>query len=255
MIISMPTIARPQQRYDHRLRHLVQRTGDVTVATGLGVPRSTARGWLGSAPRAVVCLDVADLTEPELRQEVLKLRRRVLKLTALLRLALVLLRPSGFRAHRSASAGRTRSKRRILRAVDRASEYLPFASGPAVPACVAESVPCLAPAAERLRARRSVLLSPHITVSTDAVPTKKAVLVVAVDVANGDGFASQPRCRGCSRSSCAARAFVSCSGVDVLALAHQLQGCNAPGRGSRTRTARFCTRWRTENATNTARPV
>ena len=32
MIISMPTTARPQQRYDHRLRSLVQRTGDVSVA-------------------------------------------------------------------------------------------------------------------------------------------------------------------------------------------------------------------------------
>ena len=61
MIVSMPTTARPQRRYDHRLRHLVQRTGDVTVATRLGVPRSTARGWLGTAPTVVVGLDVADL--------------------------------------------------------------------------------------------------------------------------------------------------------------------------------------------------
>jgi hypothetical protein len=68
MIIAMPTTARPQQRYDHRLRNLVQRTGDVTVATNLGVPRSTARGWLGAAPTVVVCLDVADLTEPQLRK-------------------------------------------------------------------------------------------------------------------------------------------------------------------------------------------
>ena len=37
MIISMPTIARSQQRYDQRLRNLVQRTRDVTVATDLGV--------------------------------------------------------------------------------------------------------------------------------------------------------------------------------------------------------------------------
>src|SRR5215470_10842004 len=72
MIISMPTIARSQQRYDHRLRNLVQRTGDVTVATELGVPRSTARGWLGETPTVVVGLDVTELTEPELRQEVLK---------------------------------------------------------------------------------------------------------------------------------------------------------------------------------------
>jgi len=88
MIVSMPTTARPHQHYDHRLRNLVQRTGDVTVATDLGVPRSTARGWLSAAPTVVVCLDVADLTEPELRQEVLRLRRRVRKLMALLRLAL-----------------------------------------------------------------------------------------------------------------------------------------------------------------------
>jgi hypothetical protein len=92
----MPTLARSQQRYDHRLRNLVQRTGDVTVATDVGVPRSTARGWLGETPRVVVCLDVAELTESELRQEVLKLRRRVGKLTALLRLMLALLQTPGF---------------------------------------------------------------------------------------------------------------------------------------------------------------
>jgi hypothetical protein len=40
---------------------------------------------------------VTELTEPELRQEVLKPRRRVSKLTALLRLAVALLRTSGFR--------------------------------------------------------------------------------------------------------------------------------------------------------------
>src|SRR5438128_8873304 len=126
MIISMPNTARPQQRYDHRLRNLVQRTGDVTVATDRGVPRSTARGWLG-ATTVVVCLDVADLTEPELRQEVLKLRRRVQKLTALLRLALALLRTSGFHLT-GARLPDGRAKTRILRAVDRAREYLPLPS-------------------------------------------------------------------------------------------------------------------------------
>jgi putative transposase len=122
MIISMPTIAGSQRRYDHRLRNLVQRTGDVTVATDLGVPRSTARGWLGSMPTVVIGLDVVDLTEPELRQEILKLRRRVQKLTALLHLALALLRASGF----SLTGERLpegRAKMRILRAVDRAREY------------------------------------------------------------------------------------------------------------------------------------
>ena len=101
MIISMPPTARPQRRYDHRLRSLVQRTGDVTIATDLGVPRSTARGWIGKAPKAVVSLDVtdlsADLSASALQQEVLELRRRVKKLTALLRLALALFQTSGSR--------------------------------------------------------------------------------------------------------------------------------------------------------------
>ena len=167
MIIPMTTTSRPQQRYDHRLRDLVQRTGDVTIATDLGVPRSTARGWLGAAPTVVVSLDVADLTEPELRQEILKLRRRVEKLAALLRLALALLHASGF----SLSGERLpdgHAKLRILRAVDRAHAVYPVASGPAVPACVAESVSGLAPAADRVCARRSVVLSAHVTASTDA---------------------------------------------------------------------------------------
>ena len=37
MIRPMTTTARPQQRDDHRLRDLVHRTGDVTIATDLGV--------------------------------------------------------------------------------------------------------------------------------------------------------------------------------------------------------------------------
>src|SRR5215469_13526671 len=123
MIIAMPTIARSQHRYDHRLRNLVQRTGDVRVAMELGVPRSTARGWLVETPRVVVCLDATELTEPELRQEVLKLRRRVRKLTALLRLALALLQTSGF-CLTEARLPEGRDKLRILRAVDRAREHV-----------------------------------------------------------------------------------------------------------------------------------
>jgi hypothetical protein len=69
----MTTTRRLQQRYDHRLRDLVQRTGDVTIAMDLGVPRSTVRGWLGKAPKAVVSLDVTNLKTSELQQEVLEL--------------------------------------------------------------------------------------------------------------------------------------------------------------------------------------
>src|SRR5438309_1729923 len=125
MIIPMTTTGRLQQRYDQRLRDLVQGTGDVTIATNLGVPRSTARGWLGKAPKVVVSLSVTNLKASELQQEVLELRRRVKKLTALLRLALALLRSSGFTLTHERLPDR-RAKIRILRAVDRARDFVPL---------------------------------------------------------------------------------------------------------------------------------
>src|SRR5262249_17957673 len=96
MIIRMMTSRRPQQRYDHRLRDLVYNTGDVTIATDLGVPRSTARGWLRKGPSVAVTVDVTNVKTSDLQSEVLELRRRMKKLRALLRLALALLRSSGF---------------------------------------------------------------------------------------------------------------------------------------------------------------
>src|SRR5262249_8054587 len=101
-----------------RLRDVVRRTGDPTIATDLGVPRSTARRWLAAAPTVVISVDVANLTEAELRHEILKLRRRVKKLAALLRLTLALLQTSGFRLS-SARLPAGEAKLRILRAVDR----------------------------------------------------------------------------------------------------------------------------------------
>jgi transposase InsO family protein len=124
-IILMTTTRHAQQRYDHRLRDLVRRTGDVTIATDLGVPRSTVRGWLREAPKVVVSLDVTNLRTSELQQEIVALRRRVRKLTAFLRLALALLRSSEFTlAHERLPDGR--DKIRILRAVDRAREFAPL---------------------------------------------------------------------------------------------------------------------------------
>ena len=82
-------------------------------------------------------------TEPELRQEVAKLRRRVQKLAALLRLVLALLRTSGFTL-RGGRLPDGRAKLRILRAVDRAREYLPLRAVLRSLRMSPESVPCLA---------------------------------------------------------------------------------------------------------------
>ena len=117
--------ARPQQRYDHRLWDLVRRTGDVTLATDLGVPRSTARGWLRRRATVVVSLDGTHRTELDLHQEIRQHRRRVRKLTALLRLVLTLLRVSRFTLSRERLPD-GHDKRRILGAVDRARACIPL---------------------------------------------------------------------------------------------------------------------------------
>jgi len=71
---------RRQQVCDHRLRELVRRTGEVSVATDLGVPRSTALGWLRSEPQRIVGLDILDMNTGELQDEVVRLRRRTRRL-------------------------------------------------------------------------------------------------------------------------------------------------------------------------------
>jgi hypothetical protein len=145
--------SRRQRRDDHRLRDLVQRTGDLTIATDLGVPRSTARGWLGASPRVVVGLEVADLTEPELRQEILKLRRRIEKLAALLRLALALLHASRFSLLRE-RLPEGEAKVRILSAMDRARECIPLRA--VLGSCVCRRVGFRPGADGRPRARSTI---------------------------------------------------------------------------------------------------
>jgi hypothetical protein len=114
---------RQQRTYDHRLREFVRETGDLSVATSLGVPRSTAAGWLRARPPDVVILDVLDPRERQLEVEVLKLRRRIRALGSVVSLLLTLLRASGFTLEAKPMApGPTRAA--LLRAVQRAREWL-----------------------------------------------------------------------------------------------------------------------------------
>jgi putative transposase len=99
--------------------------GMSTVATDLGVPRSTARGWLAEPATVVVSLDGANLTERELRQEILRLQRRIRKLAALLRVTLAVQRAVGFSvAHQRLPDGH--AKQQILRAVAQARACMPL---------------------------------------------------------------------------------------------------------------------------------
>ena len=78
----MPENTHTQKQYDHRLRRLIQNTGDLELAVRYGVPRSTARGWLKQARTDVISIDVLDMDAEGLQREVLLLRRRVTRLLA-----------------------------------------------------------------------------------------------------------------------------------------------------------------------------
>ena len=91
----MPTTTRTQRRYDHRLRDLVQTTGDLELAIRHGVPRSTARGWRNKTTTEVVSLDVIELDTIRLQHEVILLRRRIARLGSLLRFVVIVLKVSG----------------------------------------------------------------------------------------------------------------------------------------------------------------
>lgn len=85
----MAYTTRIQRKYDHRLRQLIQNTGDLDLAVRYGAPRSTARGWLKQSRANVVSMDVIDMDAASLQQEVLRLRRRTAQLLSMVRLVVV----------------------------------------------------------------------------------------------------------------------------------------------------------------------
>jgi len=108
--------------YDHRLVQLVQQTRDPSIATRLGVPRTTVAGWLRRAPRAVTTAARGDASLEDLRRYLVRLATRNRRLTAVLRVLFVLLRtlaPDLSRVRVTAP-----DKVRLLRAVERTRSVL-----------------------------------------------------------------------------------------------------------------------------------
>jgi putative transposase len=121
----MTSANRIQQRYDHRLRDVVRSSGNIKHATQLGVPRSTARGWLISDPVAIVSSDVFDMDILSLQEEVLALRKRVKWIVALFRLVVAVMKASDFSLDNS-RLPEGEQKARLLRAIDSSLSVLPL---------------------------------------------------------------------------------------------------------------------------------
>jgi len=121
----MSSTIRIQQRYDHRLRDLVRSSGNIDLATQLGVPRSTAHGWLTSSQGEVVTVDVFDMDIPSLQKEILVLRRRLNWIVALFRLVVVSMKVSGLSLGNARLPDGSR-KTRLIRTIESSLSVLPL---------------------------------------------------------------------------------------------------------------------------------
>ncbi len=121
----MTSTTRIQNRYDHLLREHVRSTGDVNYAIQLGVPRSTARGWVNSTPAEVVTLDIVDMDNVRLQQQVLRLQSRLDWVVAVLRLVIVVLKASDISLSNIRIPEGT-AKLMLLRAIKRSCCVLPL---------------------------------------------------------------------------------------------------------------------------------
>jgi hypothetical protein len=115
-----------RKAYDHRLRDITCEDGNPMLFRDLGVPRFTAASWIRRGQHPVVSAQVLALDQLELQGVVLGLERRIKFLLAIIRLAFLLVRLSGFHLDtRHVPDGAT--KRSILDAIAHATKAIPLA--------------------------------------------------------------------------------------------------------------------------------
>ena len=116
---------RSQRAYDHRLRQFVCSTGDTAHALRIGVPRSTAAGWLHPRDQPVVSILPNCQHLEVMETEVVRLQSQVARLRQLLRLLFLILRMSGFSFEnfRIPSAD---EKTRLIKQITKSARVIPL---------------------------------------------------------------------------------------------------------------------------------
>jgi hypothetical protein len=118
---------KPRRVYDHRIKAAIVRTRDPSLFPELRIPPSTARSWIQRGVGRVVSLDGDDSTEAALRGRIATLERRVRTLSAVLRLAMALIRVQDVRLDQQRLPAAA-AKHTVLDAVERARRVLPVAA-------------------------------------------------------------------------------------------------------------------------------
>lgn len=126
--MSCPLLtSRSAKTYDHRFRNLVYETQDISIALDLGVPRSTAHGWLRNKPQDVITHEMFNRDAQQLQHEVLKLQKRCKRLICIIRLLVVLIRVVGIKIDFSRFPDGSR-KNKLLHTIEKAKPHLPVKS-------------------------------------------------------------------------------------------------------------------------------
>jgi putative transposase len=116
---------RTLRRYDHRLRDIVHSTGDASIAIRIGVPRSTAAGWIKRETKQVVSLHANTIDLEMVERENAMLRAQIQKLRCILRVVFTLIRVMNARlGHARIPNGAEKSA--LLRVLERASHHIPL---------------------------------------------------------------------------------------------------------------------------------
>ncbi len=122
-----PMIApkRVQRVYDHRLRQFVCSTGDTAHALRIGVPRSTANGWLHPRERPVISLTQFGHHVEALETEVAKLQAQAAKLRHIVRLLFLILKFSGF-SFENCRIPSSSDKSKLIMQIKKAANVIPL---------------------------------------------------------------------------------------------------------------------------------
>ena len=99
----------------------------MSIALDLGVPRSTAYGWIRNEPPEVVTLDDLELNEQQLQYELIRARKRCRRLIAVVRLLVVFVRTCAIRIDFSRIPD-GKQKMKLLRVIEVTKEILPLKS-------------------------------------------------------------------------------------------------------------------------------
>jgi transposase InsO family protein len=126
LAVAIPSRRHPRA-YDHRIQHAIAATGDTRLFARLRIPDSTARTWITRGPRHVVTLDSCEQPDVTLHAEFARLQHKHAIVVAIIGLLLALIRARAIELDRGTRVPGAVSKRRLLRAIERARKVMPLA--------------------------------------------------------------------------------------------------------------------------------